>query len=101
VEQPPNYGRRRRGNYERDRPNEERFGMLKFTIPKFDGGSDPETYLTWELKVYKFFRLHNYSEENKMAMAALEFHDYALIWWEQMPNEREEVGQGTFRNGLK
>jgi hypothetical protein len=82
VEQPPNYGHRRRGNYERDWPNEERFGKLKFTIPKFDGGSDPETYLTWELKVDKIFRLHNYSEENKMAMAALEFDDYALIWWE-------------------
>jgi hypothetical protein len=28
---------------------------LKFTIPKFDGGFDPEAYLTWELKVDKFF----------------------------------------------
>jgi hypothetical protein len=51
VEQPPNYGRRHRGNHERDQPYEEWFGKLKFTIPKFDGGSDPETYLTWELKV--------------------------------------------------
>jgi hypothetical protein len=97
VEQPPNYGRRRRYNYECDRPNEERFGKLKFTIPKFDGGSDPETYLTWELKVDKNFRLHNYSEEKKMAMVAVEFDDYALISWEQMLNDREEVGQGTVR----
>ena len=29
-----------------------------------------------------------------MAMAALEFNGYALIWWEQMLNDREEAGQG-------
>ena len=29
-----------------------------------------------------------------MAMAALEFDGYALIWWEQILNDREEVGQG-------
>jgi hypothetical protein len=67
-------------------------------MPKFDGGSDPEAYLTWELKVDKIFRLHNYSEEKKMAMAALEFDDYALIWWEQLLSDREDVGQGYVRS---
>jgi len=62
-----------RGNHE------ERFGKLKFTMPKFDGGSNPEAYFTWELKVDKIFRLHNYSEEKKLAMASLEFDGYALI----------------------
>ena len=38
--------------------------------------------------------MHNYSEEKKLAMASLEFEDYALIWWEQVQNDREEVGQG-------
>ena len=47
-----------------------------------------------ELKVDKFFLLHNYSEQKKMAMAALEFDGYALILWEQMLNDREEAGQG-------
>jgi hypothetical protein len=32
-----------------------------------------------------------------MAMDALEFDGNALIWWEQMLNDREEVGQGTVR----
>jgi len=52
------HGRRHRrgGNHE------DRLGKLKFTIPKFDGRSDPEAYFTWELKVDKIFRLHNYSE---------------------------------------
>jgi hypothetical protein len=98
VEQPHNDGRRHRGNRGRNRPNEERFGKLKFNMPKFDGGSDPEAYLTWELKVDKIFRLHNYSEQKKMAMAALEFDGYALIWWEQMLNDREEAGQGAVRS---
>ncbi|XP_073355047.1 uncharacterized protein [Aegilops tauschii subsp. strangulata] len=72
---------------------EERFGKLKFTMPKFDGGSDPESYLAWELKVYKIFRMRNYSEEKKLAMASLEFEDYALIWWEQVQIQREEEGE--------
>jgi hypothetical protein len=79
LEQHQDDGNWHRGRHARNRQNEERFGKLKFTMPKFDGGSDPEAYLTWELKVDKIFRLHNYSEEKKMAMAALEFDDYALI----------------------
>lgn len=76
------------GHIPRRRNNdEERLGKLKFTIPKFDGGSDPEAYLMWELKVDKIFHIHNYSEEKKLAMASLEFEDYALIWWEQLMNE--------------
>ena len=62
-------------------------------MPKFDGGSDPEAYFTWELKVDKIFRLHNYSEEKKLAMASLEFEGYALIWWEQLLSDREEDGR--------
>ncbi|CAM8972833.1 unnamed protein product [Rhodiola kirilowii] len=77
----------RRGNYGREQRDEERFGKLKFTMPKFDGGSDPKAYLTWELKVDKIFRMHNYSEEKKLAMASLEFEDYALIWWEQVQSQ--------------
>jgi hypothetical protein len=83
------YGRR----HHRGVNQEERFGKLKFTMPKFDGRSDPEDYFTWELKVEKIFRLHNYSEEKKLAMASLEFEGYALIWWEQLLRDREEDGE--------
>jgi hypothetical protein len=62
-------------------------------MPKFDGRFDPEDYFTWELKVEKIFRLHNYSEEKKLAMASLEFEGYALIWWEQLLLDREEDGE--------
>jgi hypothetical protein len=62
-------------------------------MPKFDGGSDPEAYFTWELKVDKIFRLHNYTEEKKLAMASPVFEGYALIWWEQLLQDREEDGE--------
>jgi hypothetical protein len=67
-------------------------------MPKFDGRSDLEDYFTWEFKVEKIFRLHNYSEEKKLAMASLEFEAYALIWWEQLLREREEDGEDPIIN---
>jgi len=62
-------------------------------MPKFEGTSDPDAYLTWELKVEKIFHVHNYLEEKKVHMAALDFDGYALIWWEQIQNQREENGE--------
>ena len=59
-------------------------------MPKFSGSNDPEEYLSWALKVDKIFRLHNYDEEKKIAMATLEFHDYVLIWWEQVIKRSRE-----------
>ena len=61
-------------------------------MPKFNGSNDPEEYLSWALKVDKIFRLHNYEEEKKIAMASLEFQDYVLIWWEQVLERREARG---------
>ena len=67
----------RHRNVINNRPNEEKFGKLKFSMPKFEDTSEPDAYLTWELKVEKIFCVHNYSEE-KVHMAA---HDgYALIF---------------------
>jgi len=34
-------------------------------------------------------------------MTALEFDGYALIWWEQMLNEREEPSQGDVHSWAK
>ena len=63
---------------------------LKCNIPKFHGTSDPEAYLSWALKVDKIFRVQNFSEQKKVALASLEFEDYALLWWEQLQNHRED-----------
>ena len=62
-------------------------------MPTFNGSNGPEEYLSWELKVDKIFRLRNYEEEKKMAMASLEFQDYILIWWEQVVEHRVAKGE--------
>jgi hypothetical protein len=78
------------------RPHDEgdKFGKLKFTMPKFKGDNDADAYLSWAIKVDKIFHVHNYSEENKVAMASLEFEDYANVWWEQVVAIREENLEG-------
>ena len=61
-------------------------------MPKFSRSNDPEEYLSWALKVDKIFCLHNYDEEKKIVVASLEFQDYVLIWWEQVIEQRQEMG---------
>ncbi|KAK1694292.1 hypothetical protein QYE76_010989 [Lolium multiflorum] len=73
-----------------DRNEEEIFGKLKFTMPKFQGEEDPEAYLSWVLKVDKIFRIHNFSEAKKVAMESLEFEGYANVWWEEVNKKREK-----------
>ncbi|KAK1664888.1 hypothetical protein QYE76_053047 [Lolium multiflorum] len=65
---------------------------LKPQEMKASGEDDAEAYLSWALKVDKIFRIHNYSGAKKVAMASLEFEDYANTWWEQVVTLREEKG---------
>ena len=58
---------------------DDNFGNIRVNIPPFQGKSDPEAYLDWESKVENFFECHNYSEQKKVRMAALEFVEYALV----------------------
>ena len=78
---------RRNNHHERD---DGKFGKLKFVMPKFKGEENADAYLEWELKVDKIFRVHNFSEEKKVAMASLEFEDYANVWWEDYQSNREK-----------
>ncbi|XP_044947533.1 uncharacterized protein LOC123396757 [Hordeum vulgare subsp. vulgare] len=57
-------------------------GKPKFTIPRFEGSTDVEEYLTWELKMEKLWRLHDYTEDRKIKLASSEFDGYALRWWD-------------------
>ncbi|KAK1648931.1 hypothetical protein QYE76_066736 [Lolium multiflorum] len=36
------------------------------------------------MNVDKIFRVHNFSEAKKVAMASLEFEGYANVWWEEV-----------------
>ena len=65
-------------------------GKPKFSIPSFEGSTDPEEYLTWELKIEKLWRLHDYTDEKKVKLAASEFDGYALRWWDSIVQNRRE-----------
>lgn len=73
------YDRRRREHHRRGRENE-RIEGVKVKVPSFHGRDDVEAYLEWEMKIEQIFSCHNYSEEEKLKVAALEFKGYALIW---------------------
>ncbi|XP_016172965.1 uncharacterized protein LOC107615417 [Arachis ipaensis] len=61
---------------------------IKMRIPEFKGRSDPEAYLEWERKVKLLFQCHNYSDVKKVRLAAVEFSDYALVWWAELDKQR-------------
>jgi len=65
-------------------------GKPKFSIPKFEGSPDVEEYLTWELKIEKLWRLHDYTEDRKVKLASSEFDGYALRWWESIVSNRRD-----------
>ena len=76
------YGGNRRAN---DGPNrmegQNRIEGVKLNVPPFKGRSDPDTYLDWEMKIEHVFSCNDYTEEQKVKLAAAEFSDYALFWW--------------------
>jgi translation elongation factor EF-4 len=44
--------------------------------------------LEWEKNVELIFECHNYSEEKKVKLFAIEFTHYAIIWWDQLVMNR-------------
>ncbi|KAK1631314.1 hypothetical protein QYE76_005629 [Lolium multiflorum] len=89
-------GNRGRGFVElgarRVHPQQQDDGLCKpkFSIPKFEAGVDVEEYLTWELKIEKLWRLHDYTEDRKVKLASSEFDGYALRWWDGVTCARQE-----------
>ena len=84
-----NRGRFQRANENREarmgRPRRDNdLGNIKIKIPSFQGKSDPEVYLEWETKMEMVFDCHNYAEIKKVKLAAIEFTDYAIVWWDQL-----------------
>ncbi|KAA3477976.1 Transposon Ty3-I Gag-Pol polyprotein [Gossypium australe] len=54
---------------------------------------DLEAYLEWEKKIELVFECHNYSESKKVKIAAIEFSDYAMVWWDQLTTSRRRNGE--------
>ena len=76
----PMQGKRRRNNQVTGDP----FKAIKIKIPKFKGRSDPEAYLEWESKIEMVFRCQDYTKEQKVKLAVIEFFEYAVVWWDQL-----------------
>ncbi|KAL5570316.1 hypothetical protein UlMin_026891 [Ulmus minor] len=84
-----NRGRFERGYGNREvrmgRPRRDNdLGNIKIKIPSFQGKNDPGAYLEWETKIEMVFDCHNYSEIKKVKLVAIEFNDYAIVWWDQL-----------------
>ncbi|XP_057501092.1 uncharacterized protein LOC130785067 isoform X6 [Actinidia eriantha] len=86
--------RRRNGRDRRERnQGDDSFSGIKMKVPSFQGKSDPEVYLEWEKKMELVFDCHHYSEAQKVKLAAIEFTDYAVIWWDQLVIGRRRNGE--------
>ncbi|KAK1681410.1 hypothetical protein QYE76_042258 [Lolium multiflorum] len=69
-------------------------GLGRGVNDAFEGTSDVEDYLTWELKIERLWRLHpDYTEDRKIKLASSEFDGYALRWWDALVQDREEDGE--------
>lgn len=66
---------------------------VKIKIPSFQGKSDPEAYLEWETHMEMVFQYQSYTEDKKVKLAAIEFSDYAVIWWDQLIISRRRNGE--------
>ncbi|XP_058005398.1 uncharacterized protein LOC131181367 [Hevea brasiliensis] len=82
----------RDGNDERVDGN---LASIKMQIPPFHGKDNPDVYLEWERQVELIFECHHYSEEKKVKLAAVEFKEYAIVWWDQLLSRRRRNGQRT------
>ncbi|KAK7263636.1 hypothetical protein RJT34_31230 [Clitoria ternatea] len=62
---------------------------VKLEIPPFNGKSDIEAYLEWEMRVEQIFKSHQIKDDKKVRIATLSFQNYALVWWTQICKERK------------
>ena len=70
------------GEIERNPVVDNDLTSIKMRIPTFEGKNNAEEFIEWERKVEQIFECHNYSEEKKSVLAAVEFKGYATFWWD-------------------
>ncbi|XP_056854340.1 uncharacterized protein LOC130503799, partial [Raphanus sativus] len=80
--------RRQRRDHEVRGLKKEELGGVKLKIPPFHGKVDPDAYLEWEKKIEIVFNCKNYTNTQRIQLAATEFYDYALSWWDQLVTMR-------------
>ena len=80
--------RRYRRDHDERRTYRDDLAGLKLKIPPFHGKVDPDAYLEWEKKMELVFNCKHYTNAQRIQIAATEFHDYALSWWDQLVTTR-------------
>ncbi|KAL1221277.1 hypothetical protein V5N11_032724 [Cardamine amara subsp. amara] len=80
--------RRPRRDREARRRDENSLSGLKLKIPPFHRKYDPDAYLEWEKKIELVFDCQTYLDYKKVQVAAIEFYDYAINWWDQLVTSR-------------
>ena len=94
-----NHRRNGRAKDDRDREDKTRadrdrdLGSIKMKVPSFQGKSDPEAYFEWETKTQFVFECQSYTDSKKVRLAAAEFTDYAIVWWDQFVTNRRRDGE--------
>ena len=73
---------------------------VKLNVPPFKRRSDPDTYLDWEMKIEHVFSCNDYIEKQRVKLAAAEFSNCALVWWnknhkEMLREEGQEIDTWT------
>ncbi|XP_071917089.1 uncharacterized protein [Coffea arabica] len=66
---------------------------VKMQLPTFQGKSDPDVYLEWEKRVELIFDCNDYTEEQQMRLAVMQFTNYAIVWWDQITTSRRRSGE--------
>lgn len=93
TERSSSSSRESRGRSRRDhdgrRSHRDKLAGLKLKIPPFHGKVDPDAYLEWEKKIELVFNCQHYSNAQRIQIAATEFYDYALSWWDQLVTTRK------------
>ena len=80
------YARNRR----RDEDTADLVAKPKFIMSSFEGTTEVEVYLAWELKVDKLFRMNRYSDQRKLDLVVASLDGYAATWWERYVQQRME-----------
>ncbi|RDX85736.1 hypothetical protein CR513_33032, partial [Mucuna pruriens] len=97
-EEQPRRRKPNQNNHRRHRNiKEEDLGGIKIKVPSFQGKSDLEAYLEWEMRVDQIFSCQSYLKGKKVKLVALEFTNYALVWWDQMQKKRARYGERPVR----
>ena len=68
-------------------------GGLKLKIPSFDGKNDQDAFLEWERKIELVFDCQNFSDLKKVRLAAAEFSNYTINWYDRVVTHRRRTSE--------